>query len=52
MSRDFQGEGSIGFEEQGKPKVTYKSSFLAENINKEASIRGGRRKHTFGGEEG
>lgn len=46
--RDFQGEGPIGFEEQGKLRVTYKSSFLAENINNEANIIDGRRRIHLG----
>lgn len=51
--RDSQGAGSIGFEDQGKPRVNYKSSFLAENMNNEANIRGAGdgRKDAFRGEE-
>lgn len=52
--RDFRGEGCTGFEDQGNPRVTHKSSFLDENMNNEGNIRSGddRRKDTFGGEKG
>lgn len=52
--RDFQGEGSVGFEDQRKPRMTYKSSFFAQNMNNEGNIRRGSddgRKDAFGGEK-